>query len=336
MTTVLSLITLFAICQDVKTSDGVVVGDREYIIASYAARYNPTTMKGKVEIDPYDFYACFCDNVIPHIHSRDLIPSMKSGNIQSLLLNETYSRYLSICFDRHLKLDEDFRTSDLEYSEETLKVMKKACLNELRSNPEIKGNLTELMMIDLCDCMTERVSERDIKMSELQKFDNTDTEAYNEIGMACLDEITSKYNQPSSIEKPKIVGSPTKITIPLIYISGEGYKVKIQFGSIKRYFLIDTGASDLVITEELASELMSEGVISEYDYLSKEDRILADGSIITVKRVRIKELAIGAYKVQNIEASIVENGSPLCGMELLNTFSNWELIPSSKELRLYK
>jgi hypothetical protein len=293
-------------------------------------------MKGKVEIDPYDFYACFCDNVIPHIHSRDLIPAMKAGNIQSLLLNESYSGYLSICFDRHVKLDDDFSTTDIDYSEETLIVMKKGCLNQMRTNPEAQDFLTDEMMIELCDCMIEKVALRNIKMSEIEKYDNTDTEAYNEISMACFEQLTIEHNRYDQKVNTTIIGHNEKTVIPLVYISGQGYKVKIQLGSLKRYFIIDTGSTDLVITEELASELINEGIISEYDFLSEEDRLGADGNIITVKRVRIKELMIGTYKIQNIEASIVEKGAPLCGMELLNIFSNWELIPNSKELHLYK
>lgn len=235
-----------------------------------------------------------------------------------------------------MKLDDDFSTTDIDYSEETLKVMKQGCLSEMRTNPDVKDILTDKMMIELCDCMMERLAHRDIKMSELRKFDNTDTEAYNEIGMACFEELITEYKLSEPKASPMIIGESDKTVMPLVYISGQGYKVKIQIGSLKRYLLIDTGASDFVITDELASELMSEGVISEYDLLSEDQRILADGKTIDVKRVRIGEILIGDFKVLNIEASIVDGGTPLCGMELLNVFSNWELVPRSKELRFYK
>lgn len=332
----LSLTTLITLCQDVKTSDGVVVGDREYIIASYMAKYDPDALNENVEIDQYDFYACFCDNVIPHIHSCDLIPAMKSNDIQSLMKVEKYNRYFSICFDRHMKMGDDFSTADLEYDEEMLEVMNQGCLREMRSNPDLRDVLSDKMMVELCDCMMEKVAQRDIKMGELQKFDNTDTEVYNEIAMACFDEIATRYDSSSSEDSPEVVGTTISTSVPLIYISGEGYKVKLEIGGIKRYFILDTGASDLVITEELLSELQNEGVNINSHAFPNESRELADGSIVIVKRVRLKEVQVGGYQVKNIIASVVEQGSPLCGMDFLNAFSNWEMRPNTKELILYR
>ncbi|OIO33367.1 MAG: hypothetical protein AUJ70_03395 [Candidatus Omnitrophica bacterium CG1_02_40_15] len=89
---------------------------------------------------------------------------------------------------------------------------------------------------------------------------------------------------------------------------------------IKEELIVDTGATDTVISSSLAKKL---GIS-----LNKSQNVLcqvADGRTVNGKQVRIKEVKVGGAKVYNVQAIVLDSGelgnSPgLLGMSFLNNF----------------
>ena len=87
-------------------------------------------------------------------------------------------------------------------------------------------------------------------------------------------------------------------------------------------FIIDTGASNVSITPDLALLLIKSGTINSEDWLKDKYYQFADGSIAKSKTFKIKKLKIGTKYLYNVECSISNNleAPLLLGQNVLNRF----------------
>ncbi len=79
--------------------------------------------------------------------------------------------------------------------------------------------------------------------------------------------------------------------------------VKIN-GVLTLNFILDTGASEVLIPADVALTLLRTGTISSTDFLPGKTYRLADGSIVESSRLILRELEIGGVKVCQVPASI--------------------------------
>ncbi|SFC05312.1 Aspartyl protease [Flagellimonas taeanensis] len=113
------------------------------------------------------------------------------------------------------------------------------------------------------------------------------------------------------------------------------FGIKVNFGDISKSFILDTGASETTISHTLERELISNGFISKQDYLPDGLYKIADGSIITQRRLLIKNLSVGQYSIKNIVVSIGNENSPLLlGKNFLDKFKSWSINNQDKYLEL--
>lgn len=97
-------------------------------------------------------------------------------------------------------------------------------------------------------------------------------------------------------------------------------------GAISLDFVLDTGASDVVIPAEAAQALMRAGTLTDRDFIGTATYVLADGSRVRSKRVTLRELRVGDQSVANVTASIAPARSrPLLGQSFLSRFPSWML-----------
>ena len=116
---------------------------------------------------------------------------------------------------------------------------------------------------------------------------------------------------------------------------GNVYYINVKIGSITRKFILDTGASEVNISEELERELIFEGIITKSDYLQKGNYKTANGSIQECRRVLIKSITVGGYTISNVTASISNDNSPiLLGKSFLDKFKKWSIDNQKSELDL--
>lgn len=108
--------------------------------------------------------------------------------------------------------------------------------------------------------------------------------------------------------------------------------IKIRVGSYNYNFLIDTGASTMVINSSIEKNLISSGKIRRGSYVPVRYEI-ADGSTVVLYETVVSSIEIGGRTFRNVKVAIGdENTSLLLGMSFLNSF-NWKFNGNILELR---
>jgi aspartyl protease family protein len=142
------------------------------------------------------------------------------------------------------------------------------------------------------------------------------------VGLYCFG-TKGKYTYFDDFElKIKVDGNEDSNVIKMKK-SGNTYEVPISLNDvIKTDFIIDTGASNVSITPDLASLLIKSGTINNEDWLQDKYYKFADGSIARSKTFKIKKLKIGNKYLYNVECSISNNleAPLLLGQSVLNRF----------------
>ena len=101
-------------------------------------------------------------------------------------------------------------------------------------------------------------------------------------------------------------------------------------------FVIDSGASDVVIPIDVISTLRRTGTLETSDFLGSGEYILADGSRAPYDRYRIRTLRINNVLLENVPAiTSPQSGSLLLGQSFLSRFDYWS-IDNSRHLLLLK
>jgi predicted aspartyl protease len=86
-------------------------------------------------------------------------------------------------------------------------------------------------------------------------------------------------------------------------------------------FLLDTGATDLVIPADVALTLFRAGALTSGDFIGKSRYGLANGSEEVSDLVVIRAVQVGEHVVRNVTASISPlEGQPLLGESFLSKF----------------
>lgn len=116
---------------------------------------------------------------------------------------------------------------------------------------------------------------------------------------------------------------------------GNIYYLPITIGKTIKKFVLDSGASDVLISEEIESELIKNMTITKDNYMAPALYKIADGSIIQCRRILIPEIKIGNYTIKNVIASIGNKSNTLLlGKSLLDKFANWTIDNNNQTLNL--
>ena len=91
-------------------------------------------------------------------------------------------------------------------------------------------------------------------------------------------------------------------------------------------FIVDSGAADVSITEDLVSALMKSGTMTGADLLGSKTYMLADGTMLQGKIYRMATVRIGGVVMENVTVRIAAaNGSLLLGQSFLRRLKSWSL-----------
>ena len=97
-------------------------------------------------------------------------------------------------------------------------------------------------------------------------------------------------------------------------------------GGTRSYFIVDSGAANVQIPEEVAEEMKRAGTLAESDFLGQRRFTLADGSGLQQRVFRLKSLQIGDRTMENVLAAV---GAPrsraLLGQSFLRRLSWWKI-----------
>ena len=141
--------------------------------------------------------------------------------------------------------------------------------------------------------------------------------------------IYGLWNDISSDHRAQITGDDGEITIPR---SRDGhYYVKVKINDVDINFLVDTGASDLVLTREDAEKV---GInVETLPFLGSANT--ANGTV-PISYARLAKVRLGSYLDRAVSASV--NGGDMdksvLGMSYLGLFDRIEIL--SDRLILYR
>ena len=91
-------------------------------------------------------------------------------------------------------------------------------------------------------------------------------------------------------------------------------------------FIVDSGAADVSITEDMVSTLMKSGTMTGADLLGNKTYMLADGTMHQGKTYRMASIRIGGMVMQDVTVRIAAaNSSLLLGQSFLRRLKSWSI-----------
>ena len=340
--TLLCVITLTLNCsaQIIKTKDGVSIGKRSDLIASCTKGAEKELMKfNGIEIETYKYCSCVSDNLIPTLNSWEMEKAVKENKIIDLFLEDKNLEILMSCLEGNFKVDDDYIFEDSGNSETQRKYSIKICVKEIMDAPENNDLWTKKLAEEYCECAMDKLFSEGYTFKDIQEIEDENSESFNEIAMPCISLVLGdnpEFKLSNTYNINDIEGDKYRSFIPLVDYLGQGYKIKISISGVSKYYLFDTGASDLIIDRDTERELLLNGVLKREDYLGKTQYTTANNQIMEAQMVKVNNITIGDYTISNVVISVVDEESLLCGKSFLDKFYKWEIDKQNKVLVLYK
>lgn len=133
-----------------------------------------------------------------------------------------------------------------------------------------------------------------------------------------------------------ITGTKSKDEIQLKSNNGT-YLIFVSINGLKSNFVLDSGASEISISSNFERELIARGLIKKEDYLEQGLYKIANGTIVTQRRINLREVKVGDFTVKNVTASVGNGDIPLLlGKSFLDKFSKWSIDNNTEKLILEK
>ena len=281
------------------------------------------------EFNAWEYCTCLKDKVSadPTLISAMLNLSSPEGKA---LIASCWASFVPNHEELGLTVDMVFEATNPEQIEASnKKAFVRGCVREIMEDPEVYNDqLTYGAVEECCSCRFEAMSVRD-DLSWEEMADPASDMAI-EIAAECIhlieDQSPAGWNADVSVE-----GCTREQHIPLLW-DGSGYQMRLNLGGVTKYIVMDTGASEVVISRDWFNELSSEG--AELNYKGAEFLQMADGSPARVERYTVPYLTIGDCTFRDFEVGVMQEGGMLCGMGLLGLFDSWSVNTGDAELIL--
>lgn len=207
------------------------------------------------------------------------------------------------------------------------------CKSNLRSYADSVG-LTENKLEDYCKCRAALVTDNNYSDKTLEKLSNSNSHLFYYFESECGKFLENETKQV--LNHPQIEG-PAFDTLSFYNIRGMSYlNVKLSvFEDL--FWMLDTGASDLLINLEMEETLKEKNVLNDQNYTGVRDYELANGTIERCRTYLVDDVKIGNYTLKNVGISVADKGKKiLIGRSLLNKFGTVTLDNNSNKIYLSK
>ena len=139
----------------------------------------------------------------------------------------------------------------------------------------------------------------------------------------------SRYEDcPANREKVATLPSQksSQVRVPL-KMSGGTFLVPVEInGKIALDFILDSGASDVTLPNDVFTTLKRTGTVKEADIVGQRTYVLADGSKTQSATFTIRSLKVGDIIIENVSASVAPfQGVLLLGQSFLQRFKSWSI-----------
>lgn len=326
--------------QVIKSKDGVSLGERRDFISSCTKGTDKKLMNiNGLEVETYKYCECVCDNLIPTLNSWEMEKAIKENKLIDLFLKDKNLEIIMKCLEGNFKINEDFKLINSDNREIQKKIGIKSCVDEIMNDSEKKGLWTKELAEEYCNCAISKFLSAGYTYKDILELEDENSASFNEITLPCVTEVlktNTEFKSSNSYNVYDIKGGGYRSLIPLVDYLGQGYKIKINISGVTKYYLFDTGASDLLINRETERELLLNGVLKKENYLNKKEYTLANNQTVKAQMIKLDKIIIGDYTLNNVVIAIIDEGSLLCGMSFLDKFKKWEIDKVNNVLILYK
>ena len=117
---------------------------------------------------------------------------------------------------------------------------------------------------------------------------------------------------------------------------GGVYQLPVEInGVLTLNFVLDSGASEVLIPADVVLTLIRTGTIKETDFLPGQTYVLADGSTVKSPRFMLRSLKVGSRHITNVPASIgTLTSGLLLGQSFLERLGTWGIDSQRQVLML--
>ena len=97
-------------------------------------------------------------------------------------------------------------------------------------------------------------------------------------------------------------------------------------GNTRSYFVVDSGAANVQIPQEVADELTRNGTLNQSDFLGERRFVVADGRGVLQRVIRLRSVQVGNRTMENVLAAVgAPNSQALLGQSLLRRLNWWKI-----------
>ena len=145
-------------------------------------------------------------------------------------------------------------------------------------------------------------------------------------GMTACADLADRYRARNAHLTPAKVPDAGTIEVPLERLGGAFVLPATLNGTTTLTFLLDSGATDVVLPKSIAAELAQNGSLAPQDYVGDGVGVLADGSAVPESHFLLHSITVGGQTVTNVECSVGADGGPaLLGQSFLQRFPSWSV-----------
>lgn len=202
----------------------------------------------------------------------------------------------------------------------------------------IENNINDPSSYYDAACLFSRMGELDKSLKYLEesfkkgykrfKHIENDDDLKSIINTKEFRNLIEEYNKKNLEE---IDGNAYSFNIKTLEIpykkDGDLYVIRCKVNNLPLHFILDTGASDISISDIEANFMFKNNYLSANDIIGKRDYITANGSISEGTIINIRNVDIGGLELNNVRASVVRNQRAplLLGQSVLNRLGKIEI-----------
>lgn len=171
---------------------------------------------------------------------------------------------------------------------------------------------------------------------EITQFssDNISAIIYNSDG-DCINELLAGVSKIAVKDSP-IINDNTDEEKTIVSFEHENgiLKIPVIINGVELYFIFDTGASLITISNREASFLYKNGKLLEKDLIGRSQFVDANGDISEGTIINLSSVKIGNRELQNVQACVIEgqNAPLLFGQSALQKFGKVSIDYAKNEI----
>jgi predicted aspartyl protease len=188
-----------------------------------------------------------------------------------------------------------------------------------------KGDPTGQFLLAICYETGVGIGQSRNEAVRLYRLSAAKGNAGAQKGLARLGEAPEPSSSASAVRQQSSAAISTR-TVTLRRHGGVLMVPALLNDSVSADFVVDSGASDIVLPETVLDGLRKAGKLSDADFPGAQMVKIANVSIVKARTFTLRSLSIGNRMVTNLHASAAPaTATPLLGQSFLQRFASWSI-----------